>query len=242
MAFGSMALPSPQAHLLLAFEYKGGWRDVHGAVVMTVSAWQKARVVVLVVGGAGCSGEPSVLGRVEAEGPRLPKGRRRNRSCNRNRPGAQLPAGRRQQLLLGRAGQGHAQPAVHARPQQARHAWPSFKHGCAAAAQSLLGCAASLSSAAVQQCRRAVGPNATGPLPPALPAGRYGWVHSCSSFNTTFNESGLVGIQVHEPWGPRSRSTISTHLPPMPTRTAAPLSLSLSLSLSAALSSNLFSL
>lgn len=27
---------NPQANLILAFEYKGGWRDVKGAVVMTV--------------------------------------------------------------------------------------------------------------------------------------------------------------------------------------------------------------
>ncbi|KAG2449781.1 hypothetical protein HYH02_005305 [Chlamydomonas schloesseri] len=35
---GAVHLPGayPQANLLLAFEYKGGWRDVHGAVVMTV--------------------------------------------------------------------------------------------------------------------------------------------------------------------------------------------------------------
>lgn len=31
---------------------------------------------------------------------------------------------------------------------------------------------------------------------------KYAWVHSCASFNTTFNESGLVGIQVRaEPGG-----------------------------------------
>lgn len=37
-AGGAVHLPGayPQANLLLAFEYKGGWRDVHGAVVMTV--------------------------------------------------------------------------------------------------------------------------------------------------------------------------------------------------------------
>lgn len=35
---GTVQLPGsyPQANLLLAFEYRGGWRDVHGAVVMTV--------------------------------------------------------------------------------------------------------------------------------------------------------------------------------------------------------------
>ncbi|KXZ51946.1 hypothetical protein GPECTOR_11g70 [Gonium pectorale] len=35
---GAVHLPGsyPQANLLLAFEYGGGWRDVHGAVVMTV--------------------------------------------------------------------------------------------------------------------------------------------------------------------------------------------------------------
>ncbi len=33
-----MHLPgsNPQPNLLLAFEYKGGWRDVKGAVAMTV--------------------------------------------------------------------------------------------------------------------------------------------------------------------------------------------------------------
>ncbi len=80
-----------QANLLLAFEYRGGWRDVHGAVVMTVLNY--------LLGGGN--------------------------SFSSGGPGKGMHSRLYTRVL-----------------------------------------------------------------------NKYAWVHSCASFNTTFNESGMVGIQV----------------------------------------------